>query len=134
MFKVPNQYRIRTGQYGSSNDIELNGAFLLPSNENDRRKLFVLASDGYDWYHVSVHARIGHTPHTPYWSEMCHVKDIFWDKEDWVMQFHPSKKEYVNNHPHVLHLWQPINVDFPKPDKILVGIPGLKIRPTERQY
>jgi hypothetical protein len=76
------------------------------------------ASDGYKWEHVSVstHDRI------PTWEEMCFIKDLFWDAEDTVIQFHPPKSEYVNQHPYTLHLWRPIGAEIPRPDSILVGI------------
>lgn len=44
----------------------------------------------------------------PTWEEMCQVKDLFWDDEDVVMQFHVPSKDHVNNHPYCLHLWRPV--------------------------
>jgi len=55
------------------------------------------------WDHVSVST----TSRTPFWDEMCFVKDLFFDPDETVIQFHPKKSVYVNNHPHVLHLWRP---------------------------
>jgi hypothetical protein len=51
---------------------------------------------------------------------MCWMKDLFWDETDAVVQFHPAKEDYVNCHPHVLHLWRSVEQVFPKPDKIMV--------------
>lgn len=51
---------------------------------------------------------------------MCFVKDLFWDGEDAVMQLHPPKSNYVNNHPHCLHLWRPTQAVIPMPETILV--------------
>ena len=51
---------------------------------------------------------------------MCHVKDLCWDAEDVVMQLHPRQSEYVNNHPHVLHLWRPKVQVIPTPPKAAV--------------
>ena len=82
------------------------------------RSLAVIFSDGEGWYHVSVS-----TPaRTPCWAEMCFVKDLFWDQDDCVVQFHPPRREYVNDHPFCLHLWQPVGIDFPRPWRGLVGL------------
>jgi hypothetical protein len=47
---------------------------------------------------------------------------LFWDGEEVVIQFHPPKSEYVNNHLGCLHLWHPTRDKIPLPDSILVGI------------
>ena len=78
-----------------------------------------VASDGMGWKHVSVSIEYAHKP--PSWSIMCKVKDLFWDDEDWVVQFHPAKSDYVNYHPGCLHLWQPTEAVMPKPESIMVG-------------
>ena len=94
----------------------------------------VVVSSGMDWEHVSVHIqtktnlRKKSTARTPTWAEMCRIKEIFWNQEDTVVQYHPPKSEYVNNHPHVLHLWRPTKEDLPRPPAITVGIPGLEIK------
>lgn len=106
-----------------------NGAFQIwLSNRTDA---MVIASDGEGWEHVSVRMVDKNTGSdiTPTWAQMCKIKDIFWDDEDCVIQYHPPKSEYVNNHPHVLHLWRPTNQSIPLPDSILVGIkPIIKIK------
>lgn len=82
------------------------------------RDLTVIFSGAEDcgWEHVSVS-----TPRrAPNWAEMCFVKDAFWDDEDAVMQLHPPKSNYVNNHPHCLHLWRPSEKEIPMPETILV--------------
>lgn len=86
----------------------------------------VIACDGTetDWEHVSVSVAIGKTQRTPTWDEMCFVKGKFWDEEESVIQFHPPKSEYVNNHAHCLHLWKCVSVEFPLPPSILIGIKG----------
>jgi hypothetical protein len=61
----------------------------------------------------------------PTWEEMCQINDMFWDKTDCVVQFHPPESEYVNNHPYCLHLWKPIGIALPMPDSILVGYAGM---------
>lgn len=68
------------------------------------------------WEHVSVSTR----RRTPNWKEMCFAKDLFWDDEEVVMQLHPAKSNWINNHPYVLHLWRPVNEKIPLPPHIAV--------------
>ena len=72
------------------------------------------------WEHVSVHMEDGNgKERTPSWGDMCLNKDIFWNEDEVVVQFHPAKKDYVNLHPHVLHLWRRAE-GFPTPPKVCV--------------
>lgn len=80
--------------------------------------LKVIASDGEGWDHISV--SLGHR--CPSWSEMCIIKDIFFNPDEVVIQYHPAKAEYINCHPHCLHMWKPQGVDLLVPPGILVGI------------
>lgn len=83
-----------------------------------RATLTVIASDGEGWEHVSVSLQT----RPPTYTEMQFVKEQFWDDDEWVVEFHPSKQAYVNNHPFCLHLWKPVDVAFPTPPSRLVGI------------
>lgn len=82
--------------------------------------LKVLACDGSldGWEHVSVSLN----NRCPNWREMCHIKDLFWDEEDTVLQFHPPKSKYINNHPYCLHLWRPVGKDIELPPQHAVGV------------
>lgn len=121
MFKVPNEYRIKNHPILSSNDDFGNmGAFEIPLS--NRTTAFVIAADELGWEHVSAHVVSDKKRRTPSWAEMCKIKDMFWDDEDCVIQYHPPKSEYVNNHKYVLHLWKPKGIEIPMPDSILVGI------------
>ena len=81
------------------------------------RPLTIIFSDGEGWEHVSVS-----TPgRCPNWKEMCFVKALFWAPDDVVMQLHPAESNYVNNHPHCLHLWRPQGQTIPQPPAVLVG-------------
>ena len=117
MFKVPEEYRLKDvgGPLSSSEEDGNNGAFLTSFESRD---LFIIASDGKGWEHVSVSIKT----RTPNWKEMCYIKDMFWGPEDCVVQYHPPENEYVNNHPYTLHLWRKPGIEFPAPDSILVGI------------
>ena len=122
-FHVPEASRWTNAPNGYDSDSSCgnNGVFRLPSPEPGWT-LEMICSDGLGWEHVSVHARRGDKPRTPTWKEMCAVKDACWDDEDVVIQYHPAKSEYVNNHPHVLHLWRPTQQSIPIPDSLLVGL------------
>lgn len=76
----------------------------------------VVFSWGMGWEHVSV----SYPNRTPTWDEMCRVKDIFWNEEECVVQYHPPKSEYVNFHPYCLHLWRRIGEEYPMPPKNFV--------------
>jgi hypothetical protein len=114
MFHVPNEYRLTDGELASSNEDGNNGAFTIPF---ESFTLNVIVSDGMGWEHVSVSL----SNRTPNWREMCFVKDLFWDEEDVVIQYHPAKSEYVNMHENTLHLWRPVDKDIPIPPKEMVG-------------
>lgn len=96
-----------------------NGAFLLLHPASIYPMLFVIASDGMGWDHVSVTCKDARR--CPTWEEMCWVKDLFWDKDEVVIQYHPAEKDYINNHPYCLHLFKPQGV-FPVPLPEMVGL------------
>lgn len=117
-FKYLNKYRVRTGAYGSDDSYGFNGFFCLMINA---AKVKVMASDGCGWQHVSV-SLAEHPNTTPRWDLMCIVKDLFWNDEDVVVQFHPKKSDYVNIHNGCLHLWRCTDGrEFPTPPSIMVG-------------
>lgn len=100
---------------------EKHGIFFVPF-ENNELKVIISAGNQTGWEHVSVSLK----NRCPNWREMCHVKDLFWSEEEVVVQFHPKKSEYVNNHPTCLHLFKHTSLDFPTPPSILIGIKGLE--------
>ena len=57
----------------------------------------------------------------PTWDEMCMVKKAFFEPEDVVIQYHPAESEYVNLHPHCLHMWRPRFTKIPCPPSWMVG-------------
>lgn len=84
-----------------------------------------LIAGGYDddddiaqgWEHVSVSTN----RRPPNWQEMCWVKDLFWTDEECVVQYHPPRSVYVNDHPYCLHLWRHKSAAFPMPPTCAVG-------------
>ncbi len=146
MFHVPNQFRVRNARnsmYNSTDADGNNGYFSIkkavgkPYGIRDKhgnlrkgvqkgqsfRLFLILASDGLGWEHVSI-SIVGNRKELPAWDEMCYIKDLFWDDTDVVVQYHPSKEEYVNN-ANVLHMWSPTDVDIPTPPPVLVGLKSL---------
>lgn len=122
MFHVPNKWRVITGRMASNNTIGNNGMFLVPFRQRNRisGKMQVIASDGQGWEHVSVSL----PKHCPTWTQMCRIKDLFWDSDDAVIQIHPPGDDYVNNHAYCLHLWRKAGTNdfYEAPPTILVGI------------
>jgi hypothetical protein len=131
MMHVIERCRITPAQHplmGSDASYGNNGAFALDSVEPGW-SLLLICSDGTEpdavgelaeWEHVSVRATKDARPGSeksriPTWREMCHVKTLLWDDEDVVVQYHPRASEYVNQHPHVLHLWRWKAGAFPTP-------------------
>jgi hypothetical protein len=84
--------------------------------------LRVIASSGGGWEHVSVSLT---SKRIPRWVEMCKVKDLFFEDEETVVQYHPKKAEYVNNVSYVLHLWKKKGSEFELPPSLMVGIKEL---------
>lgn len=81
-----------------------------------KEPMLVVWSFGGGWDHVSVSYR----KRTPSWDEMCKVKDMFFNDDETVVQYHPKKSEYVNTHEHCLHLWKKQGVEFELPKKEFV--------------
>lgn len=69
------------------------------------------------WEHLSVSM----PSRTPTWEQMCIMKDIFWNKNEVCVEYHPREEDYVNNHKHCLHIWRPTHEPLPIPPSILVG-------------
>lgn len=127
----PNKHRRKNlGLWSSTEADGMNGAFSIPLRPGVLANCIVSNGIGIGgellvpWEHVSVHIEDRKGQRTPTWNEMCQVKDLFWEPEECVVQFHPPKSEYVNNHPNVLHLWKHMG-DFPTPPSVLVGIKDL---------
>ena len=83
----------------------------------ERKYYFFVFSWGQGWEHLSVSQR----NKTPSWDIMCRMKDIFWGEDEVCVEYHPKKEDYVNMHPHCLHIWKPIGVEITTPPSILVG-------------
>ena len=110
-----NRWRIKTGTFASTEVDGWNGLFLVPM---DGRIWQVCLSDGFGFRHLSA------TNYTrkelPPWQVMVRLKEAFFDDATWVVMYIPAKEDYVNDHPYVHHLWEPLNEELPKPSIVLV--------------
>jgi hypothetical protein len=109
------------------------GAFVVPVNSQMKLVIIATAAESHPdtppetwwWEHASVHMEERQKngqwrERTPNWKLMCLVKDLFWDEDEMVVQFHPARKDYVNNHSTTLHLWRNSRENFPRPPKMCV--------------
>ena len=93
------------------------GLFVVPY----RSARLQIISSGTDkehgWEHVSVSIR----QRCPTWEEMQHVKELFFQDEETVIQFHPPRSQYVNFHPYCLHLWRSLRQEITLPPMELIA-------------
>ena len=92
------------------------GCFWIPSPVQ-KIKLYVLASTGMGWDHVSV----SHQKRIPQWTEMEYIKRLFFYNNETVMQLHVPVSDHISYHDRCLHLWRPQDVEIPRPSNALVG-------------
>jgi hypothetical protein len=122
-----NKHRVREPsvsvpqRYCTDDGFGFNGMFRFVI---DGKQLRCIASDGEGWQHVSVSIELETKP--PTWSIMVKVKELFWEDEDVVVQYHPAKSQYVNMHPGCLHLWKPTGAPLQAPHYLLVGLRSSK--------
>ena len=110
-------------ELGSTAEYGMNGAFAIPGKETPTAAfLRVIASDGMGWEHVSV--SVFGEDRCPTWEEMEFVCRLFWNTDECVMQLHPPRSEWINQHKYCLHLWKPTTpgVSITRPPKNLVGV------------
>lgn len=121
-FHVPEKNRVISGKLRSKTIDGNNGVFSLYA-DRFKTSFKIIASDGAGWEHVSVSldGKRKKGNQCPTWEEMCYIKSIYWDDDDTVVEYHPPRSKYVNNHPHCLHLWRKIGFDMPVPDAVLLG-------------
>ena len=111
-----NDKRIRSALIDNEGlDERCNGFFIMRINGTYTKILATteVHEDGI-WEHVSV----SHLNKTPSWDIMCKVKDMFFEDEEVVIQYHPKKSEYVNLHKHCLHMWRPVDREITVPTNV----------------
>ena len=108
--------RIKEGLMASTSDNGNNGAFAIKIGDIT---YLVIASDQAGYDHVSV--TIPGFNRTPKWEEMCAIKDLFFNPNEVVIQFHPPEDNYVNFHKYYLHMWRPHGHQVKLPPTWMVG-------------
>lgn len=99
------------------------GVFMINGEGKVLRIISTPGNTEHPWEHVSVSVVSVYGAsgtRIPFWGEMCQVKDLFWNGDETVVQYHPPKSDYVNCHPHTLHLWKPWGAELPRPPKVMV--------------
>jgi hypothetical protein len=127
--------RVRSGPWATTPDWGLTGVFIVQAPSGAKLHIGAHSGEGKmvavdhpsgdrkvisastGWEHVSV--QTGHR--TPTWNEMCFVKDLFWEKEECVVEYHPPLAQYVKFNAHCLHLWRPKHATIPMPSVSLVA-------------
>ena len=110
-----NEYRceeVERTLYGTTGDSG-NGVFMIPYK---KMKLYVIASNGHGWDHVSVSAK----GRAPTWEEMEHIKRLFFKDDETAMQLHVPPSEHINLAMNALHLWRPQCENIPRPPHYMV--------------
>ncbi len=119
------KYRSTNDRFPKTKCGDLFGLFIISNNDATAPYQIRIVSSGHDtvngWEHVSVSIlyREGDT-RNPTWLEMYMVKNVFWDPEETVIQFHPKASEYVNQYDTCLHLWKQIGKEHELPPGNLV--------------
>lgn len=86
----------------------------------------IISSDGSDWEEAGMkppaweHVSISMQHRCPTWEEMDHIKRLFWEDGETVVQYHVPRKSHVNIEDTCLHLWRPIGVEIPRPPQLCV--------------
>ncbi len=111
------ELRIKTGPYRSDPSFGCNGMFEIPYESFTLR---VIISNEAGWDHVSVSL----PNRCPNWKEMCFIKQLFWGKDETVIQFHPKESEYINFNPNVLHMWKKQDQEYDLPPWWMIGPKG----------
>lgn len=137
---VPEKYRVINHPipiFSSTKENGANGYFLIPHYKIDDYVFGCMISDGMNWDHITVSLKpagkrkMKPIERCPTWEEMCFIKSIFWDDEEPVMQLHPPKSQWLNNHPYCLHLWAPQKTTIPLPPMLMVGNTSLNTTESE---
>jgi hypothetical protein len=99
----------------SSKEDGWNGSFIVPI---DGDMWHIRISDGGGWRHLSISNMQRKV--MPTWQIMCRAKELFWGDDELVVQYHPPKSDYINDHPFCLHLWQCLDEPMPAPPWVFV--------------
>jgi hypothetical protein len=112
------KYRYDHPNYKIAPAGSIEGSFFI---KYKNKTLAVISGCGDGWDHVSISLQ----HRIPTWPEMAYIKDIFFEPDELVIQFHPPKEKYVNLCKRSLHLWRPWDqkIELP-PEWMLTYRPG----------
>jgi hypothetical protein len=111
--------RVDHQMYVTPEEGSIEGAFII---EYGNKRLRVISGCGDGWDHVSV--SLSHR--TPTWEEMTFIKNLFFEPDELVIQFHPPAESYVNFSRYVLHLWKPWGVVIELPPRWMIAPHNIK--------
>jgi hypothetical protein len=123
MMKVPEEFRFfkKNHPLSTTKLAGNNGTFVIPHYRIPGYTMIVQATDVNDWEHIYVQV-VGRrhknkATRYPTYEEMKWIKELFWGKDDLVLQYFAKDWDYTNASidPYVLHLWRPKTLPIPKP-------------------
>jgi hypothetical protein len=118
MFKVPEKYRVIDGDNSTTIHNGNNGLFKLylrGNRTNLGSMLYITATEKDSWECVEVYTPVRY----PIWEELCLVRNLFWDRNDLVIQYYPREKDCSNFKKYSVCLWRPTNQLIPNPQGAL---------------
>jgi len=106
-----NEYRIILDEFKEFKfDEKCEGMFDIVVNG---KIYFVIASVDEGWQHVSVS---GLNNIMPTWDVVETIKNKFFEDDEFVVEYHPKKEDYINNKENCLHIWSPLDKEMPYPN------------------
>jgi hypothetical protein len=107
---------IKKDRYITEINIGTNGGYCALKLFPKSKLVAVVFSWGDGWDHVSA----SYANRCLTWEEMCLIKSTFFNEDETVIQYHPAKDDYIDNHHYTLHLWRPQKEKIPIPPKYMV--------------
>ncbi|MBY0458285.1 MAG: hypothetical protein K2V38_13170 [Gemmataceae bacterium] len=114
--------RVESGRFASSRG-DRHGLFFVKGPAGGNLQIIASSAESWRadgmpdpaWDHASV--KVVGSDRTPTWGEMCFVKGLFWEKDEWVVQYMPPPSENINICEYVLHMWRPEGIAVPTPPR-----------------
>jgi hypothetical protein len=98
---IPTDWRLRQDGLDGAAYQRTDGLLVILSGNRE--------TDGRRWLHVSCSYR----NRLPTWDDLRAVKDAFVGPDRYACQVFPPRDRYVNIGPFVLHLWSPLDGEWP---------------------
>lgn len=118
-----NKYRdlaAEMNSFGRPGD-ERSGVFRININKN--QQFLILASTAMGWEHVSVSIKKASQTirdRCPTWEEMKKIKEMFFLRDEWAIEYHPAVERNISISNYCLHIWRPQKIDLPIPPESMV--------------